>query len=70
MFKKKKKEEKIPWNDGRYHPYQAASVPPPGEPLRPPQEYNGLWIFFDPFNITLAFFLHVLTLWFVCFVCV
>lgn len=56
MFKKKKKEEKIAWNDGKYRPYQASSVPPPGEPLRPPQEYNGLWCFSFPDSFVRLFF--------------
>lgn len=55
MFKKKKKEEKIAWNDGKYRPYQASSVPPPGEPLRPPQEYNGLWFFISRFFCEVVF---------------
>ena len=54
MFKSRKvKKEKIPWNDGRYRPYQAASVPPMGEPLRPPQEYNGLFCTSFFFNVNL-----------------
>lgn len=58
MFKKKKKkEEKIAWNDGKYRPYQASSVPPPGEPLRPPQEYNGLWCFSFPYSFVMLSFL-------------